>query len=106
MSWPVKEYINREEAIKTIINLGREVAMEAEEQDIEKVAKLCGDIIFAIMSLPKITEDKITNDVQEVVRCGDCRFLTFSDMYGECGKGIMGVVNPNDYCSRGERRDE
>ena len=46
MSWPVKEYINREEAIKTIINLGREVAMEAEEQDIEKVAKLCGDIIF------------------------------------------------------------
>ena len=44
-------------------------------------------------------------DVVEVVRCADCRFLTFSDMYGECSKGIMGVVTPNDYCSRGERRD-
>lgn len=37
--------------------------------------------------------------------CKDCRFLEFSDCYGECGKGYFGVVSPTDYCSRGERRE-
>jgi hypothetical protein len=45
-----------------------------------------------------------TADVVEVVRCKDCEYLMFSDMYGECGKAVLGIVSPNDYCSRGIRR--
>ena len=46
-----------------------------------------------------------TADVVEVVRCKDCKNLMFSDFYGECSKGYMGIVSPDDYCSRGERKD-
>ena len=41
---------------------------------------------------------------ENVVNCKDCKFLMFSDFYGECRKGIMGVVAPDDYCSRGEKK--
>ena len=40
----------------------------------------------------------------DIVQRKDCRFLTYSDMYGECGKALLGVVTPNDYCSHGERK--
>lgn len=42
----------------------------------------------------------------EVVRCKDCKHLTFSDCYGECGKGYMGIANHDDFCSYGERRED
>lgn len=45
-------------------------------------------------------------DLQTVVRCKDCKYLMFSDFYGECGCGCMGVVQPWDYCSHGERKDD
>lgn len=45
----------------------------------------------------------IKNGVVPVVRCKDCKYLIFSDCYGECSKGYIGIVSPNDYCSRGER---
>ena len=44
-------------------------------------------------------------DLQPVVLCKDCRFLKFSDFYGECGCGCLGVVSPWDYCSHGEKGD-
>lgn len=44
-------------------------------------------------------------DLVEVVRCKDCKHLMFSDCYGECGKGYMGIVNHDDFCSYGERRE-
>jgi len=37
----------------------------------------------------------------EIVRCKDCEYLMFSDCYGECRAGRLGIVSPNDYCSRG-----
>lgn len=40
-----------------------------------------------------------------VVYCKDCKHLTFSDCYGECGRGYLGVVSPTDFCSRGVRKD-
>ena len=40
-------------------------------------------------------------DMQEVVRCKDCKYLMFSDMYGECARTYMGIVSPTDFCSRG-----
>lgn len=45
-----------------------------------------------------------TVDVVDVVRCKYCEYLMFSDIYGECGKSILGIVTPDDYCSRGIRR--
>ena len=57
-----------------------------------------GDVIRSIKNAPTI------NDV-EVVRCSDCKHLMFSDCYGECGKGYMGFVRPDDFCSRGERKE-
>ena len=41
-----------------------------------------------------------------VVRCKDCKYLMFSDCYGECGIGRMGIVSPDDFCSYGERKED
>lgn len=40
------------------------------------------------------------------VRRKDCKHLMFSDCYGECRIGHMGIVQPDDFFSRGERKDE
>lgn len=42
----------------------------------------------------------------EIIRCKDCKYLDIQGTYGECGKGILGVVNRGDFCSRAERREE
>ena len=44
------------------------------------------------------------NNNPAIVRCKECEYLMFSDMYGECAKGYMGIVEPDDYCSRGNRK--
>ena len=36
-------------------------------------------------------------DAVPVVRCRDCKHLMFSDCYGECGKGHMSIVSPDDF---------
>lgn len=41
-------------------------------------------------------------NVTEVVRCKDCKYLMFSDMYGECEKRLR-IVRPDDFCSEGEK---
>ena len=43
-----------------------------------------GDVIRSIKNAPTI------NDV-EVVMCSDCKHLMFSDCYGECDMGYMGL---------------
>ena len=43
--------------------------------------------------------------IPELVHCKKCKYLMFSDFYGECSKEYLGIVQPNDYCSRGERKD-
>lgn len=53
----------------------------------------------------KIIDDAPSVDAVEVVRCKDCKYLMFSDCYGECGKGHMGIVSPYDFCSYGERKE-
>ena len=45
-------------------------------------------------------------DVAPVVYCKDCYYLAYSDFYGECSRGLLGVVRPMDYCSRGARRNK
>ena len=49
--------------------------------------------------------DAPTVDAVEVVRCKECKHLMLSDCYGECGKGHMGIVSPDDFCSYGERKE-
>ena len=44
-------------------------------------------------------------DMKEVVRCKDCEYLMISAMYGECQRTCMGIGAPDDYCSRGKRKD-
>lgn len=42
-----------------------------------------------------------------VVHCSDCLYLMFSDCYGECKRSYLGgIVRPDDYCSRGERKED
>lgn len=42
----------------------------------------------------------------DVVRCKECKFLGFKDFSGICrGSKVYGIVQPNDYCSWGERKD-
>lgn len=42
---------------------------------------------------------------EAVVHCKDCKHVMFSDCYGECGAGRMGIVGPDDFCSYGERKN-
>ena len=46
----------------------------------------------------------VSNDMQEVVRCKDCKHLMFSDCYAECGKAYKGIVSIDDFCDRGEQK--
>lgn len=39
-----------------------------------------------------------------MVYCKDCKYLMFSDCYGECAKGIRGIVRPDDTCEYGVRK--
>ena len=57
-----------------------------------------------LMAISKLKEAPAA-DVVEVVRCKDCKFLMFSDFYGECSNGHMCIVSPDDFCSRGIRKD-
>ena len=57
-----------------------------------------------LMAISKLKETP-ADDVVEVVHCKNCKYLMFSDFYGECSRGYLGIVQPNDYCSRGERKD-
>lgn len=71
----------------------------------------CGAVIpegrqVCIICGLKTNYKQSTTDVAEVVHCKNCKHLMFSDFYGECSKGYFGIVSPDDYCSRGERKDE
>lgn len=66
---------------------------------------------------PNITADMVRDcvdfwpaaDVEEVVRCKDCRFLSIKDfVYGYCefGGGMGGIVMPDSYCSKGQRKEK
>lgn len=44
--------------------------------------------------------------VQELVRCKNCKYLDIKDfVYGYCNHKMSGIVEPDDFCSHGERRD-
>lgn len=51
------------------------------------------------------TPDDLQAEDMKPVRCVECRRLEITGCYGECGRGYLGIVNPCDYCSRGERKE-
>ena len=53
-----------------------------------------------------VIDDTPTTDAISVVHCKDCKYLIFSDMYGECSQAHLGIVRPDDFCSYGERKDK
>ncbi len=65
-----------------------------------------GDIRYGIIvAIDIVKKQAPAADVVEVVHCKNCKHLMFSNCYGECSKGYMGIVSPNDFCSNGERKD-
>ena len=44
------------------------------------------------------------SDFLDVVCCKDCKYLMFSDFYGVCSLGCLGIVSPDDFCSHAERK--
>lgn len=53
-----------------------------------------------------VLESAPTVDAVPVVRCRECKHLMFSDFYGECKRGNLGIVKPDDFCSYGERKED
>ena len=48
-----------------------------------------------------------TVDAVPVIRCRDCKFLRFTGTVWKCqNRLVMMLCEPNDYCSRGERKEE
>ena len=41
----------------------------------------------------------------DIVYCVDCCHLEITGCYGQCGRGYLGIVRSDDFCSRGERRE-
>ena len=84
-----------------IDNRGMEVVDEKSEESmsdyIERTTESRGD---------NPGHDGVPGPPGEVVFCKDCDYIEYSDCYGECGRGYLGIVKPYDYCSRGMRRDK
>lgn len=62
-----------------------------------------------IAEFAKQTAGRLVNDDRDlvpVVRCKDCIYLGVRGMgYGYCKNNMCGVVRPNDYCSRGIKKE-
>ena len=55
--------------------------------------------------MAETVKDQLDKDEVEIVRCKDCKYLMFSDCYGECTRNHLGIVRPDNYCSRGKRKE-
>ena len=91
----MSEYIKREDAIKAYADIIRS----------DKDTKLIAEMILA---------DVPSADVVEVIRCKDCDFWNkdenilggICDEWSDFEDSIISYTKPDDYCSRGERKEE
>jgi len=90
------EYIKREDVVKSVIKDNRFVFrtedLRNEAVVFRTVYKDFADVIYAIPAA----------DVVEVVRCKDCKFVSKDKPFMWCNGNR---VNPDDFCSYGERRE-
>lgn len=58
------------------------------------------DAVKAIREAPTI-------DAVPVVRCQECNYRSDNTYQGNylCGRKMLGIVRPSDFCSFGERKD-
>ena len=72
--------------------------------DVDEWAREAAELIveYVVQAL----EQEQRTSAAPIVYCKDCEFLMYSDCYGECRRGYLGIVRPCDYCSRGLRRKE
>ncbi len=55
----------------------------------------------------KLMEDAPEVDAVPVIRCRDCKFLRLTGLVWKCqNRLVMMLCEPNDYCSRAERKEE
>ena len=60
---------------------------------------------LAKKDIDDIVDVQPTVDAVEVVRCKDSKYLGIKDFaYGYCHGKMCGIINPNDYCSNGEKK--
>ena len=85
-----KEYIEREAMVEIITMLKSEIDGKCMMDD--------ETLLYFIRKMPAA-------DVAPVVRCEDCKYLMFSDCYGECSRGYLGIVRPDCYCCYGEKKE-
>jgi hypothetical protein len=90
-----EKYIKASDVIKLLQN----AQQYAKDSGMDYVQNKLHDLEVGVGWLPEEV-------VIEPVYCKDCKYLTFSDCYGECGKAILGIVKPDDYCSRGVKTND
>lgn len=60
------------------------------------------DVDKALELIRQIT----TGKYEQVVHCKDCKFLGIKDFVtGYCKKDMCGIINPNDFCSHGKKKE-
>lgn len=52
------------------------------------------NIVFALEIASKLCEACNIETDMNAVKCKECEYLMFSDMYGECSKNYKGIVPP------------
>ena len=60
----------------------------------------------SIKNVSILADEFLRKGDNEIIHCIDCKYLEISGCYGECGMARLGIVHPDDYCNRGERKDE
>lgn len=59
------------------------------------------------MAIEAIKESATAEVTTKLLRCRDCKFLRFTGTVWKCqNRLVMMLCEPNDYCSRGERKEE
>lgn len=54
----------------------------------------------------RCVEEAPTVDAVPVIRCKDCKFLRFTGTVWKCqNRLVMMLCEPNDFCSRAERKE-
>ena len=81
---------------------------EPREYEFSDVKKLKSDFItkegFAFQNYTDMLIAMLLGEEKaETVHCSECKYMMYSDCYGECSKAYKGIVNPDDYCEHGKR---
>ena len=63
--------------------------------------------LVEIYGVSGVIEAQPTVDAVPVIRCRDCKFLRFTGTVWKCqNRLVMMLCEPDDFCSRAERKEE